>query len=216
MCNIVAYIMDTEARVSREKLDLLAALEKFDIGTPEQIERVMAIVKEGGGGTKTGKQDSKQKQDDKDKEDDGEDGKHDYKYRSAKFPRIALFYGETGKGEVSYRTWRYEVNCLLHESFYSREQILLGIRRSLRGEAADMAMRLGETATVEEILTTFHSAFGNTESAESILKKFHGCVQQKGEPVVKYTSTIGGVIFNGSGLKSYTKAEQIFIEVSIL
>ena len=39
---------------------------------------------------------------------------------STKFPRISLFYGETGKGEVTYRTWRYEVNCLLRENTYNK------------------------------------------------------------------------------------------------
>lgn len=75
-----------------------------------------------------------------------------------------------------------------------------------------MAMRLGETATVEEILTTFHSAFGNTESAESILKKFHGCVQQKGEPVVKYTSTIGGLFSMAVDLKAIQRQNRFLLK----
>ena len=89
-----------------------------------------------------------------------------------KYPRISLFYEEQGKGEVNYRTWKYEVNCLIKEKmYYSKDSLLLGIRRSLRGEAAAMAMRLGESASMAKVLDKFHAAFCNTKTPESILNK---------------------------------------------
>ena len=36
---------------------------------------------------------------------------------STKFPRISLFYGVTGKGEFTYKTWRYEVNLLIEGKY---------------------------------------------------------------------------------------------------
>ena len=36
---------------------------------------------------------------------------------STKFPRISLFYGVTGKGEFTYRTWRYEVNLFIEGKY---------------------------------------------------------------------------------------------------
>jgi len=83
----------------------------------------------------------------------------------------SLFYGEAGKCEVIYRQWRYEVNCLLRENTYNKECLLVGIRRSLRGEAAVMLVRrFDEPATIDSMLDMFHTTFENTETAASILK----------------------------------------------
>jgi len=65
----------------------------------------------------------------------------------------------------------YEVNCLIIEEMYSKDNLLLGIRRCLRGEAAAVAMRLGESASVADVLDTFHAAFGNTETPEYTLQR---------------------------------------------
>ena len=83
-----------------------------------------------------------------------------------------------------------QVNCLMRENTYNKESMMLGIRRSLRGEAAAMLMRLGETTSIDTLLCTFHSTFGNTETAESILEKCHACKQEPEESVVAYTSRI--------------------------
>jgi hypothetical protein len=70
---------------------------------------------------------------------------------SHQFPKISQFYGEPGKGEVSFLTWRYEVRCLQEET-YTEEQILLGIRRSCKGSAADILRRMGVHATLKDVL----------------------------------------------------------------
>lgn len=46
-------------------------------------------------------------------------------------------------------------------------------------------MRLGESAKIVDILIAGHSMFKNTEIKENIIKKFHGCTQEKIEPVIK-------------------------------
>lgn len=71
--------------------------------------------------------------------------------KPVKFPAMSLFYREPSKGEVIYHTWQYELNCLLRESAYKKKSMLLGIQLSLRVEAADTAMCLGETASVSDI-----------------------------------------------------------------
>ncbi|KAH3876242.1 hypothetical protein DPMN_000079 [Dreissena polymorpha] len=114
--------------ISEEEIALLKVLKKMKLDDPEQLEDVLT--------KKSMKQEEKYQEKD-----------------SLKFPRISLFYGEPGKGEVSYRAWRYEVNCLIKDKTYSHASMLLGIRRSLRGEAADMVMRLGEEAKVLETIT---------------------------------------------------------------
>ncbi len=52
------------------------------------------------------------------------------------FPRISTFYGEEGKGEVSWPTFKFEVDSLRTEHLFSDEQILLGIRRAVKGMRA--------------------------------------------------------------------------------
>lgn len=53
----------------------------------------------------------------------------------------------------------------------------MGIRRSLRGEAADIVTNLGEQATIEDILDSFRVTYGDTESSGTILRRFHSCTQ---------------------------------------
>lgn len=71
---------------------------------------------------------------------------------SSQQPRISLFYGDNIKGEATYAQWVYEVKCLLLEKTHKPEAISQAIRRSLRGEASNLARRLGICATIPEIL----------------------------------------------------------------
>lgn len=112
------------------------------------------------------------------------------KLLSHQVPRLSIFYGETGKGEVSFQTWKYELRCLLKEKFHSEEAILQGIRRSCKGEAADLLRRTGEGAKVSDIIHVFESTFGVIETQESIMKKLYDCCQQPGETITSYTSRI--------------------------
>lgn len=82
----------------------------------------------------------------------------------------------------------------------------------MRGEAADKAMRLEEAAKINDILTTFHSAFGNTETAESILKQFHGCTQQKDESVVAYASRIEELFSQAVELGVLERKQQLILK----
>ena len=83
--------------------------------------------------------------------------------------RIAIFSG--GKSDSSYELWRYEVMCLSKEG-YSKETIMNAIRRSLKGEPANVMMRLGPGNSIDEILQEFDSIYGNVLSIEDILAEF--------------------------------------------
>jgi len=52
------------------------------------------------------------------------------------YPKFSIFYGD-GRGEVSWDTFKYEVASVLAEDSYTDEQIMFGIRRSLKGPASD-------------------------------------------------------------------------------
>lgn len=70
--------------------------------------------------------------------------------------RISIFYGEPNKGEVSYLTFKYKLNCLLNEKSYSHDQILLGIRCSCKREATNV-LRIGVHFTLEDMLQKFEN-----------------------------------------------------------
>lgn len=93
--------------------------------------------------------------------------------------RISIFSGD-GKGETSYELWRYEVMCLMREG-HSKESILMAIRRSLKGEPANILMRLGSVDIIEEILHKFDSIYGNVMEAEDILAEFYSAKQRDDE-----------------------------------
>lgn len=92
---------------------------------------------------------------------------------------ISIFSGD-GKGETSYELWRYEVMCLMREG-HSKESILMAIRRSLKGEPANILMQLGSIDIIEEILHKFDSIYGNVMEAEDILAEFYSAKQRNDE-----------------------------------
>lgn len=105
-------------------------------------------------------------------------------------PRLSIFFGEEGKGEVGYQTWKYEIECLIQEGKYQEDQILMTIRRSAKGEAANILRRLGTKAHIGEILKKFNSTFGGIDSPEIILKKFYAVEQKPTESLINYAARI--------------------------
>ena len=67
-------------------------------------------------------------------------------------PRLSNFNGSTQKNSTPYDVWRYEVTCLLAEHLYSTESILEAVRRSVRGGAERVLMRLGPRGDIRDIL----------------------------------------------------------------
>ena len=87
-------------------------------------------------------------------------------------PHLPTFSGNTGKGEVSFQRWKYEVKCLKNTGL--QENLLLqAIRRSLRGTPADVLTWMGETATVQEILCKLEGLYGTVMSGEALIQKFY-------------------------------------------
>ena len=63
--------------------------------------------------------------------------------------RISNFSGDMLK-DVNFKTWEFEVCCLVDK--YPESAVLNVIRRSVKGEAANILHRLGVNATVSQIL----------------------------------------------------------------
>lgn len=84
-------------------------------------------------------------------------------------PKIFNFSGAE-KSEVLYEQWNYEVSCLIKEKF-SDETKANVIRRSHRGEAGKVAVRLGHEAPIPALLSKLDSIYGIIERKESILAR---------------------------------------------
>lgn len=93
--------------------------------------------------------------------------------------RIVNFSGDA-KSDSTYDLWRYEVSCLLM-SDQPKDQIMNAIRRSLRGEAARVMMRLGPEVTVDSFLHKMDSVFGTVEEKEALLAEFYSAQQKDSE-----------------------------------
>jgi len=74
------------------------------------------------------------------------------------YPKMSTFGGESGRGEVNWECFKFEIEALMTDGLFSREQILHGIRKSAKGE---MLRRLGTRVTVKDVLTKLDSTYGN-------------------------------------------------------
>lgn len=105
---------------------------------------------------------------------------------SSHIPKISCFSGDGSKNDTTYDLWRYEVDCLIKEKC-KEEIIAQSIRRSLRGDAGKVAMRLGPGATVTQILDKMESVFGTIERGETIMEQFYSARQEKGEDSMSWS-----------------------------
>ena len=103
-------------------------------------------------------------------------------------PKISLFSGDhkAKPGEISFDSWKYEVSCLLREGTYPTASIAPAVRRSLRGEAGEIARFLGPQATIEEIIKKLDQVYGTVESGAVLLQQVYLCKQEANESASTY------------------------------
>ncbi|XP_048250420.1 uncharacterized protein LOC125378638 [Haliotis rufescens] len=98
-------------------------------------------------------------------------------------PSLPCFSGDEGKSNVSYDLWRYEVDCILKDKAHSGATIEHSIRKSLRGEAARVAMRLGSTASLSSLLDKLRCVYDTSDSPVNLLAAFYTARQRDDEDV---------------------------------
>jgi hypothetical protein len=123
------------------------------------------------------------------------------------YPKLSTFYGEEGKGEVTWVTFKYEVESLLTDKVFTDEQIMLGVRRALKGSASDKVRRLGPGVSVGEMLFKLDSDFGTVESRESVMRKFYSCQQRADEKVEQYASRLEELFDQAVKLKALKRTD---------
>ena len=124
------------------------------------------------------------------------------------YPKLSNFYGDESKGDVSWETFKFEVKSLLVEKTFSDEQLLLGVRRAVKGNAGDVVRRLGTGVTIHEVLEKLESTFGNIETKESILRKFYSCQQKLNESIVQYSSRLEEIFAQAVELKALDRKDD--------
>ena len=184
--NLFIMAAPTKDEVTEHELKLIGAMRHLKI-KPEKVETTEELEKFM-----------------KDYEKDGTDRRQ--------FPRLSIFYGEEGKGEVGYQTWKYEIECLQQEKKYPEDQILLTIRRSAKGEAANILRRLGVKATVHEVIQKFNSTFGDIDTPELIMKKFYAVEQKPTESLITYAARVEELFAQAVEVKALQKTQESILK----
>lgn len=102
-------------------------------------------------------------------------------------PRLSVFSGNANRkdAEADFELWHYEVRCLQQQG--NKESVIWdAVRRSLRGEAAHIAMRLGHSATLDELLSKLKSVFGRVQGSEAIMTELYNATQRPDEDVAAW------------------------------
>ena len=123
------------------------------------------------------------------------------------YPKVSAFYGEPGKGEVTWESFKFEVGALKEGKPYSKEQILYGVRRAIKGQASEKIRQLGPDATLDEIHSKLESEYGTIESIETAMQKFYTCKQQPGESVECFASRLEDFFFRLVDLGAISRSE---------
>ncbi|KAH3699903.1 hypothetical protein DPMN_074865 [Dreissena polymorpha] len=123
------------------------------------------------------------------------------------FPKLSAFSGEDNKGEATWDAFRYEIHALLTEGTFTEKQIMLGLRRSMKGTAGDILRRLGPGASLHEVLKKLESTYGNIESQESVMRKFYSCTQGA-EEVTAYASRLEDLFARAIELKAIKRGND--------
>ena len=124
-------------------------------------------------------------------------------------PQIVKFSGDTKDGQASFDLWQYEVRSLMKGNIHSPEVIHQAVRRSLKGEASRVAMRLGADATLESLLAKLESVYGSVESGEDVLAQFYSALQKEDEDVVSWGFRLENILDKAIEQKQLTKTNAM-------
>ena len=119
-------------------------------------------------------------------------------------PKFSQFSGEVPvpKGEVSYEQWKYEIVCT--QGMYTEVLITEGIRRSVRGQAADMARFMGPNVSPTEILKKLDVIFGRIATVDTLMQEFYKLVQGKTEKVATFAGRLEDALNHIRGLHPHS------------
>ena len=74
--------------------------------------------------------------------------------------------------DSSFDQFRYDVQCLIRQGC-PRGMILTSIKRSIKGQAQEIVLHMGESASVADILAQFEMMFGDVSPPHVLLSRFY-------------------------------------------
>ena len=118
--------------------------------------------------------------------------------------RLPNFNGDT-RGS-SYAHWVFKVQCL--KEGYGELQILNAVRRSVRGQAAEVVLQLGENCSLTELLEKFEVVFGDVLPKETMLESFFSSRQHAYENVAVWGCRLEALIKKATKSSSMSEEAQ--------
>ena len=112
---------------------------------------------------------------------------------SSQPPKLRSFSGGDNKNKTPYVIWRCEVRMIQKDPSYSMSQKDIAIRRSLTGSAARMVM-YQDHKTIDDLLVTLDSVFGNVDNKEQILAEFYSARQKDDEDVTTWSNRLKTIL----------------------
>lgn len=109
---------------------------------------------------------------------------------SRPIPKLPVF---SGKGDTPYELWKYDLKCLQSSNLYTETVVSEAIRRSLKGEAAMVMVRMGD-ASVSQLLHKLDGYFGNVATEGACLTQFFASQQSEDEDVTTWACRLEGLI----------------------
>jgi hypothetical protein len=127
-------------------------------------------------------------------------------------PKIPSFSGEEPlpKNEISYYEWRHEVRCLLQDGSYSSQQVLQAVRNSLRGTARRLVVSMGDTISLDDVLSKFDVNFAEPARKGITMREFFNATQGPTESVTTFGCRLESILeqaFEGGHLPRSAKNE---------
>ena len=101
--------------------------------------------------------------------------------------RVSTFLGSSH--DCSFEQFRYDVQCLINQGA-AEGVILLAIKRAIKGQAQEIALHMGETPTVADILNRFEMMFGDVNPPHVLLAEFYAAEQRPGESITDWYARI--------------------------
>ena len=77
---------------------------------------------------------------------------------------------------------------------YDKDAMLIAVRRSLRGEAGMVAMRIDLDANIDDIIRKLDSIYGSVDRKEILLTQFYGARQEKNEVISHWSCRLERII----------------------
>lgn len=114
------------------------------------------------------------------------DSSHRDHYRQP--PRISMFSGSSK--DTAFDIWKYEIDCLISERFFTADEILLAVRRSVKDRAARVLMHMGPGVSISDILHKFNSIFGSIDTGTSLLSSFYSAKQGELESATDFATRL--------------------------